>query len=208
MKVYRILFVLLAMFMVQCETIPARLFEEIEKEKEEQSSDDLLTLEEISSLQHMREEEMLAHDVYSFLAGLYTVPVFRNIAKSELIHTERVKELIEKYILEDPAADHQFGVFKDARIQELYDELTEKGSTSLPDAIVVGLTIEDLDIADLEVALESEVEKEDIIAVYNFLLMGSKNHMKAFHFHALRNGIDYEPQYISMEHFKEIIGGE
>jgi hypothetical protein len=208
MKVYRILFVLLAMLMIQCETIPARLFEEIEKTKEEQSSDNLLTELEISSLQHMREEEMLAHDVYIFLAELYTVPVFRNIAKSELVHTEHVKELIEKFSLEDPAADHQPGVFKDAHIQELYDGLTKKGSTSLQDAIVVGLTIEDLDIADLEVALESEVDNEDIVEVYNFLLMGSKNHMKAFYFHAQRNGIDYDPQYISMEHFMEIVTGE
>ena len=80
------------------------------------------------------------------------------------------------------------------------------GKKSFKDAIVVGLTIEDLDIADLEKALESEVENEDIIKVYNFLLMGSKNHMKAFYFHALRNDIDYDPQYINMDYFMEIVG--
>jgi hypothetical protein len=194
--------------MIQCETIPARLFEEIEKKKQEQQSDSLLTELEITSLQHLREEELLAHDVYSFLAELYDVPVFRNIAKSELVHTDHVKGLIEKYGLEDPAADHQAGVFKDAHIQELYDGLTEKGEKSLADAIVVGLTIEDLDIADLEEALESKVDNADIVEVYNFLLMGSKNHMKAFYFHAQRNDIDYVPQYISMDYFMEIVGTE
>jgi hypothetical protein len=194
--------------MVQCETIPARLFEEIEKRKQEQQSDNLLTENEISSLKHMREEEMLAHDVYSYLAELYDVPVFRNIAKSELVHTDHVKELIDKYGIEDPAADHQPGVFKEAGIQELFDDLTEKGKNSFVDAIVVGLTIEDLDIADLEEALESEVDNEEIVKVYNFLLMGSKNHMKAFYFHAQRYNIDYNPQYISMEYLKEIVGGE
>jgi hypothetical protein len=208
MKVYRILFVLLTLLMVQCETIPARLFDEIEKRKQEQSSDKRLTDLEIISLQHMREEEMLAHDVYSYLSELYDVPVFRNIAKSELVHTGHVKELIEKYGIEDPAADHQPGIFEDAHIQELYDALTEMGEKSYKDAIVVGLTIEDLDIADLEEALESEVDNADIVEVYNFLLMGSKNHMKAFYFHALRNDIDYDPQYISKDYFMEIVGDE
>jgi hypothetical protein len=208
MKAYRILIVLIAVFMVQCETIPARLFEEIEKKRQELQADNGLTENEISSLRHMREEEMLAHDVYSYLAGLYDVPVFRNIARSEWVHTDHVKQLMDKYGMDDPAADHQPGVFSDTHIQELYDDLTEKGETSFEDAIVAGLTIEDLDIADLEKALESAVDNADIVEVYNFLLMGSKNHMKAFYFHAQRNNVDYEPQYISMEYFMEIVGGE
>jgi len=206
MKVSRILFVLVAVLMIQCETIPAKIFEEIEKQNE--ISKTVLSEQEINSLMHLREEEMLAYDVYTFLSGLYDVPIFRNIAKSEMIHTTRVKELIDKYELEDPALNHEPGVFKDDGLQELYDVLTEKGKVSYEDAIVVGLTIEDLDINDLEVALESKVDNEDIVEVYNFLLMGSKNHMKAFFFHAKRNGIEYIPQYISQEHFLEIVEEE
>jgi hypothetical protein len=203
MKVYRILFVLLAVFMVQCETIPARIFEEIEKKNE--ISKAVISEQEKSSLMHLREEEMLAYDVYTFLSGLYDVPIFRNIANSEMIHTTSVKELINKYELEDPALDHKPGLFKDEGIKELYDGLTEKGELSYKDAIIVGLTIEDLDINDLEMALEHEVDNEDIVEVYNFLLMGSKNHMKAFFFHAKSNDIEYIPQYISQEHFLEIV---
>ena len=206
MKVSRILFVLIAVLMIQCETIPAKIFEEIEKKKEISKTE--LSELEINSLMHLREEEMLAYDVYTFLSGLYDAPIFRNIAKSEMIHTTRVKELIDKYELEDPALNHEPGVFKNDGLQELYDLLTEKGKVSYEDAIVVGLTIEDLDINDLEMALEHEVDNEDIIEVYNFLLMGSKNHMKAFFFHAKRNGIEYIPQYISQEHFLEIVEEE
>ena len=206
MKASKILFVLLAVLMIQCETIPARLFEEIEKEKE--ISKTVLSEQEENSLMHMREEEMLAYDVYTFLSGLYDVPIFRNIAKSEMIHTTRVKELIDKYELEDPAVDHKPGVFKDEGLQELYDELTEKGKVSYKDAIVVGLTIEDLDINDLEMDLEHVVDNEDIVEVYNFLLMGSKNHMKAFYFQAKSNNIEYIPQFISQEHFLEIVEEE
>ncbi len=206
MKVSRILFVLIALVMIQCETIPARIFEEIENQKE--ISKNILSEQEINSLMHLREEEMLAYDVYTFLSGLYDIPIFRNIAKSEMIHTTRVKDLIDKYELEDPAVDHKSGVFKDEDIQELYDILTEKGKVSYKDAIVVGLTIEDLDINDLEMALENDVDNEDIVEVYNFLLMGSKNHMKAFYAHAKSNDIEYIPQYISQEHFQEIVEEE
>ena len=206
MKVSRILFVLIAVLMIQCETIPAKIFEEIEKKKEISKTE--LSELEINSLMHLREEEMLAYDVYTFLSGLYDVPIFRNIAKSEMIHTTRVKELIDKYELEDPALNHEPGVFKNDGLQELYDLLTEKGKVSYEDAIVVGLTIEDLDINDLEMALENEVDNEDIVEVYNFLLMGSKNHMKAFFFHAKSNDIEYIPQYISKEHFLEIVEEE
>jgi len=206
MKTLKILFVFLAVFMIQCDTIPARIFAEIEKKEEIDKS--ILSEYEISSLMHMREEEYLAHDVYTFLSGLYDVPIFRNIAKSEMFHTTKVKELIDKYGLEDPAAAHEHGVFEDAGIQELYDSLTETGKLSYKDAIVVGLTIEDLDIFDLEKALETEVDNEDIVEVYSFLLMGSKNHMKAFNFHAKSNGIEYIAQYISQEHFLEIVEAE
>jgi hypothetical protein len=203
MKVSRILFVIIAIVMIQCETIPAKIFEEIEKKKEILKTE--LSEQEINSLMRMREEEMLAYDVYTFLSGLYDIPIFRNIANSEMIHTTRVKELIDNYELEDPALDHKPGMFMDEGIQELYDGLTEKGKLSYKDAIVVGLTIEDLDINDLEMALEQEVDNEDIVEVYSFLLMGSKNHMKAFFFHAKSNGIEYIPQYISQEHFLEIV---
>jgi hypothetical protein len=206
MKVSRILFVLIAIVMIQCETIPARIFEEIENQKE--ISKNILSEQEINSLMHLREEEMLAYDVYTFLSGLYDVPIFRNIAKSEMIHTTRVKDLIDKYELEDPAVDRKSGVFKDEGIQELYDGLTVKGKISYKDAIVVGLTIEDLDINDLEMALENDVDNEDIVEVYNFLLMGSKNHTKAFFFHAKSNDIEYIPQYISQERFLEIVEEE
>ena len=56
---------------------------------------------EIQSLQWMREEEMLAHDVYLSLSEQFSVPVFANIARSEMRHTTAVAGLLERYGLED-----------------------------------------------------------------------------------------------------------
>jgi hypothetical protein len=163
---------------------------------------------EISSLQWMREEEMLAHDVYEYLAGLYSVPVFRNISKSEMRHTTAIAELLNKYNIEDPAAEHVSGSFTDPSLQELYDRLVNLGQQSYKDALRVGLMIEDLDIADLEHAIQAEVDNEDIEFVYGNLLNGSRRHLKAFWFHASKNSVDYSPEHISLEDFEEIVSGE
>ena len=148
---------------------------------------------------------MLAHDVYAALSELYTVPVFRNITKSEMVHTTAVAELLEQFGIEDPAADHEPGVFKHSEIQSLYDQLVNQGSSSYEEAIKVGLQIEDMDIADLEKALAEEIENEDIVFVYKNLLMGSGHHLNAFWFHATKNSIEWEPEHISPAKFDEII---
>jgi len=184
---------------------------------EEQDSQDLagqeaeqlfVTQAEINSLQWMREEEMLAHDVYAALSELYSVPVFRNITKSELWHTNMVADLLIQFGIDDPAANHERGVFKHSEIQSLYDQLLKQGSSSYEEAIKVGLQIEDLDIADLEKALAEEIENEEIIFVYKKLLMGSGHHMNAFWFHATKNSIDWEPEHISPAKFTEIVESE
>ena len=89
-----------------------------------------LSQAEIHSLQWMREEEMLAHDVYAFLAEEYTLPVFKNISKSEMQHTSVIAGLLERYGIEDPAAEHEPGKFHSQEIQSLYDRLVSQGSSS------------------------------------------------------------------------------
>ena len=86
-----------------------------------------LSQEEISSLKKMREEEMLAYDVYTALSEEYSMPVFRNISGAEERHTNAIKGLIEKYDLEDPAAAHKPGKFQDSQLQEAYNKLMEQG---------------------------------------------------------------------------------
>jgi hypothetical protein len=165
-----------------------------------------LSQPEINSLKWMREEEMLAHDIYTVFSEKYALPLFRNISNSELRHTTAVAELLDKYDLEDPATDHRRGIFQHPGIQSLYNRLVAKGNQSFEEAILVGLEIEDMDIADLENAIAGDVDNEDIIFVYTNLIRGSSNHLKAFWFHAERNSIPWEPSHISKERFHEILG--
>jgi len=162
---------------------------------------------ELATLQYVREEEFLARDVYIKMYELYHIPVFNNISKSEFIHTTAMKALLEKYNLPDPGADHDTGVFVNQEIQALYDNLVAQGSASLNDALMVGATIEDVDIYDLIQHINNDVDNEDIGYALSQLWRGSRNHMRAFTAHLTFHGLVYTPQYISQEEFNKIKEG-
>lgn len=164
-----------------------------------------LSESEIATLNYVREEEFLAHDVYVAMYELYNVPVFNNISNSELIHSTAIQALLEKYDLPDPGAGHVQGVFQDPDIQALYDALVEQGSASFQDALIVGATIEDVDIWDLIEHLENDVDNMDITYAIEQLYRGSRNHMRAYSAHLDFQGMTYTPQYITQELYDEIV---
>jgi hypothetical protein len=139
-----------------------------------------LSTEEVDSLQHMREEEKLARDVYLTFAAQYDVPIFSRIAASETQHMEAVGNLIEKYGVTDPVTNETIGVFTNETFATLYAEFTKLGAVSLEAALQVGAQIEQLDIADLQGDLASIVQHADIAQVYGNLLAASQRHLTAF----------------------------
>lgn len=165
---------------------------------------DSLNAEEILSLEIMREEEKLAHDVYTTLYGVWNVSIFTNIAKSEQTHTDAVLDLLNKYQLPDPVGNNAVGVFTDTTLQALYNQLVAQGSISLLDGYKVGATIEDLDIYDLNEWL-TKVDNEDIRFVYDNLNKGSRNHMRSFYGKVTSSGGTYSAQYITQAELDAII---
>ena len=151
-----------------------------------------LTPDEIAGLTYMREEEKLARDVYMTLYEAWGRRIFSNIARSEQKHMDAVATLLDRYGIADPAAGNDVGQFTDPDLQALYDELVELGSQSLADALRVGVTIEQVDIDDLQQELAT-VEHQDIQRVYERLEQGSQNHLQAFESTLQRlSGIAYE----------------
>jgi hypothetical protein len=166
-----------------------------------------LTEEEAAGLLFMREEEKLAHDVYMALYEQWEMPIFQNIAASELTHTEVVKTLLDKYNIPDPAEVSALGQFSNQDLQALYDQLVETGSASLTDALTVGTAVEEIDILDLEKYI-AQTELADITQVYENLLAGSRNHLRSFAAALERQtGETFQPQYLSLEAYQEIISG-
>lgn len=152
----------------------------------------------------MREEEKLARDVYTALGSVWGLNIFSNIASSEQTHMDAVKVLLTKYGITDPVIKDVPGVFASKDMQKLYDTLVTQGKQSRVQALVVGATIEDLDIRDLE-NLKKETTREDILSTYNALQKGSRNHMRAFTRNLKAEGVIYVPQYISQNTYDSII---
>jgi len=164
-----------------------------------------LTQTEIDSLSFMREEEKLARDVYLTLYDQWGLPIFQNIASSEQKHTDAVKGLLDFYGATDPVTDDTIGVFTNDDLQVLYDQLVAKGSTSLVDGLEVGTAIEEIDILDLQEYL-AETDDPNIIMVYNNLLNGSYNHLRAFvsQFEG-QSGESFEPSYMGIDGYNNAL---
>ncbi|GAA5342550.1 MAG: hypothetical protein canaca05_00430 [Anaerolineaceae bacterium] len=163
-----------------------------------------LSPEEEATLLAMRVEEKLAHDVYATLYDLWNMPIFLNISQSESRHTASIAKLLSAYNIPDSVDDSQIGVFEDPEIQKLYTDLIAQGSVSLADAYVVGATIEEMDIIDLEEAL-TETDKADLVRVYSNLKNGSIHHLSAFS-RAIENqtGTDYIPRLMTIEEYNQL----
>lgn len=170
------------------------------------ASTDELTEAEVESLLFMREEEKLAGDVFHYFHNLWGSPIFQNVAESEDMHTESVLSLLNLYGTADTAV-LEAGVYSNADLQELYDQLILQGSQSLKDALLVAAAIEEIDILDLEKYI-AQTDNADIIMVYENLAWGSDSHLRAF-VRVLSNqyGVDYVPQYLTQERFDEIMEG-
>jgi len=163
-----------------------------------------LSPEETAALIFMREEEKLAHDVYVVMYELWGMRIFQNISASEQSHTEAVKTLLDGYGIPDPAAG-EFGVFTNPDLQVLYNDLVAQGSQSLPDALLVGAAIEEIDILDLQVRL-AQIDSADIQYVFENLLKGSGNHLRAFTSMLMtQTGEMYQPQYMSMDVYQAMV---
>jgi hypothetical protein len=73
------------------------------------------------------------------------------------------------------------------------------------DGLYVGATIEEIDMIDIQHALD-RTKRLDLRTAYQNLLEGSKNHLRAFVAALAAQGIVYEPQYISQELYDAILG--
>jgi hypothetical protein len=163
-----------------------------------------LSAAEADSLAFMREEEQFAHDVYAVSATLWSTPVFANITASEATHSAAVKALLDRYPVADPLAGMATGTFKSPAFQLLYANLVTASRTNLIEALKVGAQIEELDMRDITVQ-KAGIDNADILMVYDNLLRGSRNHLRAFMKVLVQQGGSYVPQYISQAEFDAIV---
>ena len=132
-----------------------------------------------AQLIYLIQEEKLARDVYAALAAKSMTPKFSNITQSEQTHMDALAVILSTYGISNPTTGKKAGVFADKGIAALYKSLVAKGSKSEIDAIAVGVTIEELDIKDID-KLSKSISQADIKFALANLRKGSLNHLAAF----------------------------
>jgi hypothetical protein len=164
-----------------------------------------LSAGEVADITFLREEEKLARDVYATLALNYSIPIFSNIARAEQRHMDFVAELLERHGITDPVSDDSIGVFTDPEIGDLYTGLVAAGESSLEQALLVGATIEDMDIADLN-AMIADATSLDVAFIGHNLASGSRNHLRGFARALAASGYaPYAAQYLDQDEVDSII---
>jgi hypothetical protein len=163
-----------------------------------------LSTAEAEMLTYMREEEKMAHDVYVIMYQKWGAAIFSNIVSSEQRHMDTMKKMLDKYRLPDPAQT-KIGIFTNSALQEQHDELLAFGSQSYINGLYAGATIEEIDMIDIQHAIDGTT-RLDLKTVYQNLLEGSKNHLRAFVSGLEAQGVTYTPQFISQDLYDAIIG--
>jgi len=159
---------------------------------------------EAEMLTFMREEEKLARDVYIEMYEMWGAVIFSNIVDSEQKHMDTMEKMVDKYGLTDPVLPG-LGQFTNEDLQEKYYELVNIGVASYVDGLYVGATIEEIDMVDIQHAIDV-TSHLDITNAYQNLLEGSKDHLRAYVSALDTQGFTYSPQFISQELFDAIMG--
>jgi hypothetical protein len=168
-----------------------------------QYQDPTLTVTESEQLGFLREEEKMARDVYRVLYNQWNLPAFDNIAASEQRHMDSVLTQLTRYGLADTALAQE-GSFSNTEIQNLFDSLVAQGSVSALSALQTGALIEEVDMQDLNEMIAS-TDKANLINMYENLLCGSRNHLRAFVRQIESLGMVYNAQTLSQEEVDQII---
>lgn len=163
-----------------------------------------LTPSEAQTLTFMREEEKLARDVYLTSRAEWGVTVFSNIASSEQKHMDSIASLLTRYRLTDPVIDNAVGVFTNDELRVAFYELITRGDLSVMEALRVGGFIEELDMKDLSHAIAQSTHP-DVIRVYENLMSGSRNHLRAFVKAIQQRGGTYTAQVLTQSEVDAIL---
>lgn len=143
-----------------------------------------LSEDEEASLIFMRQEEKLLRDVYTVLGSTWNMQVFNLLKQSEQRHMDAIKRLLTKYEVPDPIISDEVGIFDNPQFQQLFDDYVAQGLTSRLEALLVGQTMEQEDIAAIESGLEF-IDNSDIINVYTNLLAAAGKHSVALSSHSI-----------------------
>ncbi|MEA3418845.1 MAG: DUF2202 domain-containing protein [Campylobacterota bacterium] len=132
------------------------------------------------------QEEKVARDVYIHLGNEYPdESTFASIQLAEQRHMDAAQKLCENYGIDISMVDESddgYGQFFVPYLDDLYKECLRLSGNTLPEALAVGVLVEETDIGTLSDTLDGEVGEmpADVINTYETLREGSYNHLESF----------------------------
>lgn len=105
-------------------------------------------------------------------------------------------EMLQKHISPSPNFDGRVNEFVKQGLVSLFDNLLTQGKLSSLEALYVGAAIEEVDMLDLQQAID-KADSSHVRRMYENLLSGSRNHLRTYIKQIESQGKAYEALFLS-----------
>jgi hypothetical protein len=171
--------------------------------KREMSGPRDVQLRDLQGMRFIWEEEKTARDLYRSLYNMTHQSIFLDLKRSEQNHMDQIKTIMDRYGVRTPVPDQ--GALQNQTLIHMYADLLSRGNRSDEEALRAAGAFEEISIMDLQREIAA-TDNQDIIAIYQGLLAGSRKHLFSLVNALEERGTAYTPQYLSRTEFDETIG--
>ncbi len=111
--------------------------------------------------------------------------------------------MLQKHVHSYPTNNNVNDVVKQGLVS-LFDNLLTQGKLSALEALYVGAAIEEVDMLDLQQAIDS-AENDHLRSMYENLLSGSRNHLRTYIRQIEQQGNVYEALFLSQDEIDAVM---
>ena len=112
--------------------------------------------------------------------------------------------MLHKHMNPKPHADGRVNPFVKQGLVSLFDNLLTQGKLSSLEALYVGAAIEEVDMLDLQQAID-KADNNHIRHMYENLLNGSRNHLRTYIKQIEAQGNAYEALFLSQDEIDAVM---
>jgi hypothetical protein len=112
--------------------------------------------------------------------------------------------MLQKHLNPDPAINNNVNGLVKQGLVSLFDNLLTQGKLSALEALYVGAAIEEVDMLDLQQAIDN-ADNDYIRRMYENLLSGSRNHLRTYIKQIEEQGNVYEALFLSQDEIDAVM---
>lgn len=138
-----------------------------------------LTIAEQNDLLYMIEKEKMMRNIYKTMFQEYNVELFQSIYQAKESHLSLLSSKIDKYDVHNPLVYSAENEFENSSLQLVYDDFLAKKLIYEIEALNFVKNMEERHINYVETTVSQVDGNDDIVSVYNVILLGSQAHLDA-----------------------------